>query len=261
MPARKVAAKPAPKLTPKRYRLLKFQPLQFILNVGHGKPILVFDESMGINRAIRHCPGEKSIYVDEQSPDAVVEPIVFSNGFLDTLETDVITQRFLEAGPKYGVLYELIDEAGDAAEIADMEETKLDIKQAIRNKSKEDTGEEEMRIVVSVLTSDAISTAKMTLPELKNSLYSLVEDNPSRFLDDSGNVGIFDDVKIKRAALAQHAFNSGVIKVSVDGGKIMWTDNKATICLVPMGQNHVEFFSEYLSTDDGIQVVQEISKR
>lgn len=251
----------APQLTAKQYRMLKYEPLQFILSVGHGKPILIFDEDTNRNRAIRHCPGERSIFVDEQSDNAVVQPIIFLKGLLDTKATDVITQQFLDSHPKNGGVFALIDTAADATDIADVEELKIDVKQAIRAKAKEETGMEELRIITAVLISNAAEAAKMEDAQVKNSLYSLVDENVKRFVDDAGEISIFDDVQIKRAAITQQAFNSGKIQVSADGSKIMWADNKATICLIPVGQNHMEFFAKYLGTEEGLQVAVEISKR
>jgi hypothetical protein len=262
MAVKKAAPKTgAPKLTAKNYRLLRYQPLTFTLKVGRNNSLLVFDESTGMNRAIRHCPGERSIFVDEQSENAVVVPIIFLKGLLETKETEVLTQMFLDAHPKNGGVFELIDTASDATDIADMEELKLDVKQAIRDKAKEDAGMEELRLITSVLISNAAEAAKMEPSQIKNALYDLVDQNVKRFVNDNGEVSIFDDVKIKRAAITQHAFNSGVIQVSADGSKVMWSDNKATICMIPVGQSHVDFFSKYLGTEEGLQVAVEISRR
>jgi len=245
----------------KNYRLLRYQPLTFTLKVGRNNSLLVPDENTGYTRAIRHCPGERSIFVDEQSESAVVVPIIFLKGLLETKESDVLTQQFLDVHPKNGGVFELIDTAADATDITDMEELKIDVKQAIRAKAKEDTGIEELRIITSVLISNASEAAKMESSEIKNSLYSLVDENVNRFVDDNGEVSIFDDLEIKRAAITQHAFNSGKIQVSADGGKVMWADNKATICLIPIGQSHLDFFSKFLGTEEGLQVAVEISKR
>lgn len=261
MATRKTAAKTAQKLVAKNYRLLRYEPLTFTLKVGRGNSLLVFDQSKRINRAIRHCPNESSIFVDEQSPNAVVEPIVFLRGLLETKDTDVITQQFLDVHPKRGQIFDLIDDAADAAALTDIEEVKIDVKQAIRKKAKEDGGAEELGIILSVLLSDAAAVARMGISEIKNELYDLVEENVNRFVDEDGEVTIFDDVDIKRAAITQHAFNSGVIQVSADGSKVMWSDSKSTICHIPVGQNHIDFFSRFLGTEDGLKVAVEISKR
>lgn len=250
-------------LEPREYRLLKYQPLTFELKSGRDHDLIVFDDTPGVetNRAIRHCKNEKSIFVDEQSDKAVVNNIIFTNGTLMTEAQDVITQDFLNAHPSNGKLFEMIDDAADARQVVDEEELILDIKQAIRNKAKEKNGEETLRVVVSVLISDVSRASKMSLDELKNEAYYAVDENPHRFCDDSGEITIFDDSDITRKAVAQQAFISGVITLSPDAKRIIWGDNKATICVVPVGKNHIEYFSTFLETEEGLTVMKEIDKR
>ena len=245
----------------KAYRLLKYQPLTFELKTGRDNNLLMFDEKSKRQRAIRHCPNEQSIFVDEQSDVAVVAPIVFSRGILYTKATQPTTQLFLDSHPKNGTVFEEVNDAADAQELTDYEEIKLDVKQAIRAKSKEEGGIEELRVVVGVLNSNVGQAAKMTGPELKNSLYDLVETKLNRFIDEDDNVTIFDDPEIKRIAIAQQAFNSGVIQVSPDATKIVWSDSKALICNIPTGLNHLDYFSEYLASPEGMAVALEVSKR
>lgn len=44
--------------------------------------INVYDDETGTVRQIRYCPGEQSIFVDEQSENAVKEHVVFRNKML-----------------------------------------------------------------------------------------------------------------------------------------------------------------------------------
>ena len=248
-------------LVAKNYRLLRYQPLTFELKTGRDGKLLIYDDEKGHQRAIRHCPNEKSIYIDEQSDLAFVEPIIFKKGLLETLPHETTTQDFLDNHPKKGLVFDVIDEAGDAQELVDFEEIKIDVKQAIRERVKEENGIEELRIVVSVLGQDAITASKLTPAELKAALYDHVESNVGRFVDDSGNVTIFDDPEIKRAAIAQQAFLSGVIQLTPNASQIVWADTKNVICNIPTGMKYLDFFANYLATEDGMQVAVEISKR
>ena len=250
-------------LEPKEYRLLKYQPLTFELKTGRDNDLIIFDETPGVetNRAIRHCKNEKSIFVDEQSKNAVVNNIIFINGLFSTDAKDVITQDFLDSHPSKGKIFEVIDDAADAKELVMDEELILDIKQAIRQKAKEPNGIETLRIVVSVLISNVSKAAKMSPDELKNEAYYAVDENPARFCNEEGEVTIFDDSDITRKAVAQQAFTSGVISVSADTRRIIWSDNKATICNIPVGNNHLEYFASYLETEEGMGVMREIDKR
>lgn len=248
-------------LVDKSYKLVQFQPLTYTLKIGRGNNLLVFDKKEKRQRAIRHCPNEKSIYVDLQSEHAVIEPIIFINGFFNAQSTETSTQKFMDVHPGNGTKFVLVDAGQDAEDLIENEELVMDVKTAIREKIRKEGGIEELRVVVSVLTSDAAGAAKMSVPELKHAAYEAVDTNLNRFVNESGEVTIFDDASIQRQAIAQSAFSSGVIQVSPDATKIIWTDNKAVITLIPAGRGHKDFFADWLSTDDGVQVVQEMTKR
>lgn len=245
----------------KSYRLLKYTPLTFELKTGRDNNLIVFDEKTNDTRAIKHCPNEKSIFVDEQSKLGVVQSIIFINGILNVEGKDVRTQEFLEIHPGNGTKFEVINQAFDAQELLDWEDTILDMKQIIRKKAREDNGIEELRVLVTALTSDISGASSMSAPELRFAAFELVESNPNRFLDDEGEISIFDDSNITRKAISVNAFASGVVTLSPDARQILWSDNKAPICSVPSGKDYVQFFADYLKTDDGIEVMKEVNKR
>ncbi len=248
-------------LIDKSYKTLRYQPLTLTLKVGIDNNLLIYCKKKKTQRAIRHCPNEQSIYIDEQSKLAVVQPIIFINGFINTKKEDTITQEFLEVHPKRGKTFELVDVGADAIKIVDEVELILDAKAAIRERVKEEGGIEELRAVVSVLISNVGEAAKMSPAELKQAAYDAADTNISRFVNDDGEVTIFDDTSIKRKAIAQHAFDSGIIQASSQGDKILWADNKNTICLVPSGKPYLDFFAEYLEEEEGMMVAREIAKR
>ena len=45
-------------------------------------PLLWFDEEKGENRALRYARNQKSPFEDEQDGNAIVEPVIFEDGFL-----------------------------------------------------------------------------------------------------------------------------------------------------------------------------------
>lgn len=245
----------------KSYRLLQYQPLTFELKTGRDNNLVVFDEVTNDTRAIKHCPNEKSIFVDDQSKLGVVQSIVFINGVLHVRGTDVRTQEFLDIHPGNGSKFEVINQAADAQELLEWEDTILDMKNVIREKAREDNGIEEIRVLVTALTSDISGASSMSAPELRFAAFELVESNPDRFLNDEGEISIFDDSNITRKAISVNAFASGVVTLSPDARQVLWSDNKAPICSVPQGKDYIEFFADYLKTDDGIEVMKEVNKR
>src|SRR5210317_311482 len=84
----------------KEYRLLDDRSgLSTIMKTGKNGKILIFDKTLNISRPIRHCPSERSIFIDEQSEHAYVEPIIFLGGNLLVPKESQMTQQFLDASP------------------------------------------------------------------------------------------------------------------------------------------------------------------
>lgn len=243
------------------YRLLRYTPLTFELKTGRDNNLVIHDETTNDTRAIKHCPNEKSIFVDKQSKLGVVKSIIFINGILNVRGTDVRTQEFLEVHPGNGSSFEIVNQSADAEEMLEWEDLILDMKTMIRKKAREENGLEELRVLVSALTSDIGSTAKMSAPELRFAAFELVESNPDRFLNDDGEISIFDDSNITRKAISNNAFVSGVVALSPDAKQVIWGDNKSPICSVPIGKDYSQFFADFLKTDDGIEVMKELTKR
>ena len=248
----------------KVYELIHYHPRSYALKSGRGSQILISKyngKPLQYPKAIRHCPGEKSIFKEEQSKEAEVAPIIFIKGFFEAKGHETITQDFLDNHPKNGVTFRLVDEAADAEEYAELEELRMDAKAAVRKKAKEEGGIELLRMVVTALTSDAAEASRMSPGLIKTTLYDLIDNNVSRFTNDKGEITIFEDQDIVRGALAKLAFKSGVVEISGNGNSIIWEDNKSVICHVPEGAAHEDFFAEFLGTNEGVQVAREVNKR
>ena len=69
----------------KQYKLLgQDAPLSFMLASRNSRrfPLLWFDEDKGEQRALRYARNQQSPFEDEQDGNAILEPIVFEDGFL-----------------------------------------------------------------------------------------------------------------------------------------------------------------------------------
>jgi hypothetical protein len=250
----------------KSYRLTDSRSCEaFLLQVGRSKNLLFFDESKGYNRAIRHCPNEKSIFMDEQSEHALVEPIIFYRGILDVKKEGQTTQKFLDAHPankaNNGRWFEEINEEIEATEDIEMEELIIDIKQAIKEKALEKDGVFALEMVASVLKNFAIEIGKYQTSELKRMIYNYVDIDPFLFLNDANAVNIFDDEYIQRKYLVLRSIAEGVIKKSPSRKAMLWANGGKLIATAPQGIDLIEFFTDYLSSDEGILVIEEIKKR
>lgn len=270
------------KFTEKTYRLTDDRTgLAYFLKTGKNKDLLVFDEERGIKRPIRHCPSEPTIFADEigeeisigggktkvvqQSGKPRVEPIVFVGGYLTVPASDQLTQKFLDNHPSNvvngGNLFEVIDEEKEAEDSLELDELKVDIYNAIREEAAKDGGEYALEAVVAVLENSVVKASQMGVKSLKRRIYQEIEADPEFFIDDHGNVNIFEDDYINRKYFVLRAINEAIIKKSPNNKSMIWVKDGTVIASAPRGVELTDYFTEFLATDEGMLVAEEIKKR
>lgn len=256
------------KLNTKEYQLLGGRiGISFILKTGKDvkRRLTVFDEQRERNMAIRHCPDEISIFVEDQNENAFVEPIIFYRGHLQVDRTKQATQKFLANHPDNkingGSLFEEIDDELEAEKAVDLTDVKINIYNAVRNKIDEANGEMELEALVAVLDNSVEKASKMGIESLKRRIYQEIESSPNYFLNEKGDLTIFEDDYITTKYFILRAIQEGVIKKSPNNRTMNWVKDNAVIAVAPSGTELIEFFTDYLGTQSGLLVGQEINKR
>ena len=105
------------KYVTKTYKLTRKNPgLSLTLASRHTRryPLLYFDEETGTNKSLRYARNQNSPFIDEQDGNAILEPIVFENGFLTVQKENQNLQRFLALHPGNGRTFVEIDKKKDA---------------------------------------------------------------------------------------------------------------------------------------------------
>ena len=89
-------------------------PLSFMLASRNSrrKPLLHFDGTS--NRALRYARNQRSPFEDEQDGNAILEPIVFEDGFLFVPRTNPVLQHFLSLHPGFNGVFQEVDNEKDA---------------------------------------------------------------------------------------------------------------------------------------------------
>lgn len=249
----------------KEYRLCNdLAPLSWIIKTGGKGNLLVFDEKLGVNRAIRHCRNQKSIFLDEQDEHAILDALVIEKGYMKVPFNEPLTQAFMDAHPDNeengGQVFYEVNEEKEASNYLDREDLILDLKTEVRETLKQDAGIIKLQALVAVLKSNPAEAAKMSNTELRREIFAAIDTNPNRFADDKGNPTLFDE-DILRRSLALSALASDVIRTSADGRKVIWSKEKETITNIPMGVKPTDHLFEFLETDEGKLVLEEIQKR
>jgi hypothetical protein len=264
--AKSTAATKVARLQTKTYRLSDNRSGEScMVKTGKKGDLTIFDAEEGRRRAIRHCPNQRSIYVDEQDAHSLIVPIIFQYGQLEVSGQQPITQAFLDAHPANvangGGWFETVNEEQEAKESIQSEELKSDIMQAVRDMAKTKDGIHELSAVVAVLLDSVDEASRMGVESLKRVIYNEIEDDPTYFVDEKGNVTIFEDDGIKRKYLILKAIKEGIIKKSPNNRSMVWAKDNKVIATAPRSIELVEYFSDYLSTEEGMLVLEEISRR
>jgi hypothetical protein len=230
-------------LTDKVYKLLKGSPLSYTLLSRNNvrAPLMWFDEEKGINRVLRYATNQNSPFEDEQDGTAILEPIVFEDGFLHVPKTNPVLQKLLHYHPHNGVIFVELDKEKEASE--EVKDLNLEVDALIEARSL-DIGQIEMisRVLFGIDPS-TVSTA-----ELKRDILVFAKRYPEEFLDS------INDPELKFQAKVRTFFENGWIGVR-GNNKELWYNtptNKKKMCLIPFNSDPFEAALAYLTSDEGI---------
>jgi hypothetical protein len=201
-----------------------------------------FDESKGINRVLRYATNQNSPFEDEQDGNAILEPIVFEDGFLYVPRTNQVLQKLLHYHPHNGKVFVEVDNEKDA--VAEVQDLNVEV-DALVEARKLDIGQIEMlsRVLFGVDPS-TVST-----PELKRDILVYAKRDPRGFLD------VVNDPELKFQAKVRTFFENNFIAIR-GNNKELWYNtptNKKKMCTIPFGSDGYETAISFLQSDEGLE--------
>ena len=240
-------------LEDKVYRLKRNNaPLSYIIQTRSSSrsPLLYFDEEKGINRPLRYARNQKTPFEDEQAGNAIVEPVIFEDGFLRVPRTNPVLQQFLEYHPMNGKKFELVDNKKEAQE--ELDEMNVQVDALIEAKS---MSLEQLEVVARILLNKDIS--RISTAELKRDILVFARNYPKEFLD------IINDSDLTLKSKCQLFMSEGVLTTR-NKGKELWFNtkgNKKKLMNVPYGEDLIHVLFSYFKTDEGIDVLEYLEKQ
>ena len=227
-------------------------PLSFMLSSRNTlrHPLLYFDEEKGINRALRYARNQKSPFEDEQDDNAILEPVVFEDGFLTVPKNNPVLQWFLSLHPGLGQIFEELDTEKDAAQEVYNMDVELDAEVAARDMSI-DVAESIARVIMGS------NVSRMSSAEIKRDVRIYSRQNPEEFLQ------MLDDPMIKLQSLSQKALDENILTLKNKGRDVYFNlkENKKKMITVPFDEKPITAIASYLQTDDGIEVMKMLEKK
>jgi len=227
----------------KIYKLKIGTPLSYTLaSRNHARfPLMWYDEKNNQNRALRYAVNQKSPFEDEQDGNAIIEPIIFEDGFLSVPKTNPVLQLFLYYHPLNGSIFTEIDKEKDAS--SEMENLNYEVDALIAARELSIDQVETLTRVMFGKDPSIISSA-----ELKRDILIFAKRYPRDFLN------ILNDPELKFQAKVRLFFEKKLL-VLRNGDKEVWYNtptNKKKMVSIPFGQDPYAIVEHFLQSDDGL---------
>ena len=208
-----------------------------------------FDPELQMEREIKYCRNQQTVFVDEMKGPQRLGHIVFRNGKLLVEKEQTMLQKFLSLyHPDRNLLFEEYNAEKIAEQDIDILELRLDAMN-VANSLEVDRAEAILR------TEYGNSVSKMTSKELKRDLLIFAQNNPILFLE------LVNDENINIRNVGIKAVEAGIIKLSEDQRTFKWGSNGRKLMTVPFDENPYSALAAYFKTDDGIEIYQTVEKK
>ena len=230
----------------KSYKLTKEKaPLSYTIPSRNTKrsSLLYFDEETGTNRSLRYAKNQKSIFEDEQDGTAILEPIIFEDGFLRVSKENQVLQKFLAYHPQNGKSFIEVDREKDAS--VDVDQLDLALEAQLMAKDLDIEMLETVARVVIGLRVDNLTTA-----ELKRDVRLFAGRYPMDFMES------LNDPLLTLQNKCAKFFSEGLLVLK--NKKDVYFNikgNKKKLLTVPYGEDPLFILASFLQSDEGLEVM------
>ena len=205
------------------------------------KGITIYDEEKGRVREMRYCENEPSIWVDEQSENALRRPVMFRDGRLLVPKERPNLMEFLDKHPQNlangGNVFSLVDNEINAEKELEKEFAVTEAISMVR-----DT---EIGDLLPVALFFNINVDRPT-SEIRFDLLKEAKSNPARFIE------AFDNPMVRARSVVKQAADYQIINLKDDG--CYWFDSNRLIVAVPAGHTALEVMTRFCMTEKGAAV-------
>ena len=225
-------------------------PLSLILASRHTQrfPLLWFDETTGTNKALRYARNQNSPFQDEQDDNAILEPIIFENGFLTVKKENQVLQKFLEYNPGKGRVYVEVDKAKEATDI--VKNLNLEVDALIQARQLK---VDEVENIARVIFQKDIST--VTTDELRRDILVFAKNQPQDFML------LLKDPALKLNAKIQLFFDKNLLQFRNNNKEVFFNtpSNKKKMLNIPYQEDPFYIIASHFQTDEGLEALKHLS--
>jgi hypothetical protein len=229
--------------TDKVYKLRNGNPLSYTLaSRNHPRfPLMWFDEKNNQNRALRYSINQKSPFEDEQDGNAIIEPIIFEDGFLRVPRTNPVLQQFLHYHPLNGNIFVEVDKEKDAS--VEVEDLNVEVDALVEARQLTLDQIETLTRVLFGKDPSTVSTA-----ELRRDILVYAKTDPRGFLN------VLNDPELRFQAKVRLFFENKLL-ILRNSEKEVWFNtitNKKKMLSVPFGEDPYDMVAHFLQSDEGL---------
>jgi hypothetical protein len=230
----------------KVYKLLKSSPLSYTLPSRNTRrfPLLWFDQENNVNKPLRYAVNQKSPFEDEQDGNAILEPIIFENGFLRVPKNNPVLQQFLYYHPMNGTVFTEINHEKDAQ--ADVDKLTSEVDALIEARQ---LTVAQLELVCRVLFGK--DPSRYTTAELRRDVLVYAKRDPRAFMN------AVNDPMLQLHANVYRFFEQKLLTFR-NNRKEVWyntSSNKKRMLNVPYGEDPYVTVSNFFRTDDGLEAL------
>jgi hypothetical protein len=200
-----------------------------------------YDEKNNVNRALRYAKNQKSPFEDEQDGNAILEPIIFEDGFLRVPKQNPVLQAFLHYHPMNNIIFSEVDKEKDAtAEISDLN-VEVDALVEARQLSID-----QIEMLTRVMFGKDPST--ISTPELKRDILVFAKTQPREFLN------ILNDPDLRFLSKVRLFFENKLLTFRNNEKEVFYNTptNKKKMLSIPFGEDPYSVVALFLKSDEGL---------
>ena len=219
-------------------------PLSYTLPTRNSRrfPLMYFDESQNVNRALRYARNQRSPFEDEQDGNAILDPVIFIDGMLRVERTNPVLQEFLHYHPFNGRKFVEVNKEQDATKDIDNLNEEVDALIAARGLEID-----MLESISRVLFGTDVS--KVSTAELKRDVLVFARTEPREFLN------VLNDPMLKLQAKIHLFFDEGLLSLRKNKKEVWFStkSNKKRMLVVSYGEDPYFMVASFFTSDEGIE--------
>lgn len=234
----------------KIYKLTRdVAPLSYILPSSHSRryPLMHFDNDTGENRTLRYARNQKSPFEDEQDGNAILEPIIFEDGYLTVRKENQVLQQFLHYHPGNGSTFKELDKAKEAQEDIDIVQKEIDALVAANDMSLE------RKIAVARVVFNNVD--KMSTAEIKRDILMFAKHEPAEFLE------VINDPDLEIDSNIAEFISNNYLELTTKSVTLTTGKTKKKLLSLPFGEDPMYIISSWMKSDEGLPTYKMLLKK